>query len=281
MPLTPAPAEIDQFRNLVARHLGLAFDNGKLDNLADILRGRIEEAGDADAGVYLRRFERPAGCREEWRTLAEKLTVGETYFFRNNDHFRAFADLVLPEHARSQKGGGELRILSAGCASGEEAYSLAILARERLGPPAFAPRVRITGLDVNPAMIQKAIRVRYSPWSLRDTPPDVRDRNFRVEGRDFVLNENVRAMVTFEERNLVEPDPLFWRPDAFDVVFCRNVTMYFPADVARAVIARIAQSLSIGGYLFLGHAETLRGISDAFHLRHTHATFYYQRRREP
>ena len=280
MPLTLAPAEIDRFRGLVAQRLGLAFENGKLDYLADILRGRVEDAGCADAGAYLGRFERPEGWREEWRTLAEKLTVAETYFFRNNDHFRAFEGIVLPEHARSQAGGRELRILSAGCASGEEAYSLAILARERLGEWAVAPRLRISGIDVNPAMIQKARRARYSLWSLRETPPDVRDRNFRPDGRDFVLNDAVRAMVTFEEKNLVDPDPLFWQPDAFDVVFCRNVTMYFPTEVTQAVIERIAQSLTHGGYLFLGHAETLRGISDDFHLRHTHGTFYYQRRRE-
>ncbi len=280
MPLTLAPAEVDRFRNLVARRLGLAFENGKLDYLADILRGRIEDAGGTDAGAYLDRFEGSAGGREEWRALAEKLTVSETYFFRNNDHFRAFSAIVLPEHARSQAGGGKLRILSAGAASGEEAYSLAILARERLGEAAAESRVRILGIDVNPAILQKARRARYSPWSLRETPPDVRDRNFRSEGRDFVLDDAVRAMVTFEEKNLVEPDPLFWRPDAFDVVFCRNVTMYFSADVTRDVIARIAQSLSPGGYLFLGHAETLRGISDDFHLRHTHGTFYYQRRRD-
>src|SRR5258708_40085276 len=85
-------------------------------------------------------------------------------------------------------------------------------------------------------------------------------------------------MVTFEERNLVDEGPLFWQRDAFDVVFCRNVTMYFTLEAARSVIARIAQSLTSGGFLFLGHAETLRGISQDFHLRHTHETFYYQRR---
>jgi chemotaxis protein methyltransferase CheR len=280
MPLTPAPGEIERFRTLVSRRLGLNFENGKLDYLADIMGGRLEDSGCRDVRTYLARFERPEGWREEWRTLAEKLTVAETYFFRNPDHFRAFAEGVLPEHAHSRRGSGEIRILSAGCASGEEAYSLAILARERLGGPAAVPKIRIVGIDVNPAMIQKAVRARYSPWSLRETPANVRDENFRTEGRDFVLHDAVRAMVTFEEKNLVDPDPRFWKSDAFDIVFCRNVTMYFSPDVTRAVIAQIAQSLTLDGHLFLGHAETLRGISEEFHLRHTHGTFYYQRRRE-
>ncbi len=282
MPLTLDAADVDRFRGLVARRLGLGFDDGKLDQLADVLRGRLEASGCADAGSYLVRVESSGAGREEWRALAEQLTVGETFFFRNSDHFRALAELVLPERVlQSEAGGGEVRVLSAGCASGEEAYTLAILARERLPGLGPAPRVRITGIDVNPAMIRRALRARYSSWSLRETPPDVRDRNFRQEGREFALRDEVRALAAFEERNLVEPDPAFWRPDAFDVVFCRNVTMYFPAEAARQVVDRIAGSLASGGYLFLGHAETLRGLSDAFHLRHTHGTFYYQRRREP
>jgi chemotaxis protein methyltransferase CheR len=274
MTATLGRPEIDRFRTLVAKHLGLGFEDGKLDYLADVLRGRLQDTSSAHAGAYLGRLEAPGGWRDEWRALAERLTVAETYFFRYGDHFRAFTDVVLPDRA----GRGEIRILSAGCASGEEPYTLAILVRERLGDAAGG--VRILGIDVNPAMIQKARRGRYSAWSLRETPPEVRDRTFGVEGREFVLDEAIRSMVTFEERNLVDPDPLFWPSDAFDIVFCRNVTMYFPPDVSRAVIARLAGSLRSGGYLFLGHAETLRGISDGFHLRHTHGTFYYQRRKE-
>jgi chemotaxis protein methyltransferase CheR len=84
--------------------------------------------------------------------------------------------------------------------------------------------------------------------------------------------------VRFEQRNLAVEDNLFWQPNAFDIVMCRNVTIYFSLDVTRCVVARIARALRPGGFFFLGHAETLRGISTAFHLRHTHNTFYYQRR---
>jgi len=85
-------------------------------------------------------------------------------------------------------------------------------------------------------------------------------------------------MASFDERNLVDDDPIFWRPDSFDVVFCRNVMMYFSPEVMSAVVARISRALAPGGFLFLGHAETLRGVSHDFHLRHTHEAFYYQRR---
>ena len=269
-------AEIESFRALVARRLGLAFEDGKLDFLADILRSRAEADGRGHGRRYLDRLSGAAEGREEWRVLAEQLTVAETYFFRYWDHFRAFMEVVLPESAVPNGRPRDLRILSAGCASGEEAYSLAILIRERQLPPNGT--VSIVGVDVNPAMIRRASRARYSPWSLRETPPELRGRHFRIEGRDFVLDESVRSMARFEERNLIEPDAAFWCPNAFDVVFCRNVTMYFAPEVMRSVMARICESLAPGGYLFLGHAETLRGVSEGFHLRHTHGTFYYQRR---
>jgi len=271
-------AEIESFRTLVARRLGLVFEDGKLDYLADTLRTRVEAEGHGHGGRYLDRLSGAADWRDEWRALAEQLTVAETYFFRYWDHFRAFVEVVLPENAGPDGRSRVLRILSAGCASGEEAYSLAILIREQHPAPDDAGMVSIVGIDVNPAMIQKASRARYSTWSLRETPPGLRERHFRVEGRDFVLNEGVRSMARFEERNLIEPDPMFWRPNAFDVVFCRNVTMYFAPEVIRSVMERIRQSLTPGGYLFLGHAETLRGVSEGFHLKHTHGTFYYQLR---
>lgn len=262
MPLALDRAEIEHFRSLVVRRLGLSFDDGKLDYLSDVLRGRIEAGGHAHGAGYLNRLAGPP----DWGA--------ETYFFRYWEHFRAFVEIVLP----ACSGPRELRILSAGCASGEEAYTLAILVQEHLPAPGGPSSVRIHGIDINPSMIERATRARYSAWSLRETPPDLRERHFRPEGREFVLDASVRSRVSFEERNLVDPDPLFWREGAFDVVFCRNVTMYFPLEVSRAVIGRISGSLVPGGYLFLGHAETLRGVSEAFHLRQSHGTFYYQRR---
>jgi chemotaxis protein methyltransferase CheR len=114
-------------------------------------------------------------------------------------------------------------------------------------------------------------------WSLRETPVEVQRRWFRPDGREVVLDESVRAAVTFELRNLAEDDAELWRAGTYDVIFCRNVIMYFTHESGRALLARMARALAPGGYLFLGHAETLRGLSEEFHLCHTHGTFYYQR----
>jgi chemotaxis protein methyltransferase CheR len=264
-------AQVERFRVLVASHLGLQFDDSKLDWLADVLRRRMECNG-VPAEAYLARLA--AGpSRNELGGLAQELTVGETYFFRNIDQFHALRQHVLPERLRGAANRG-LRILSAGCASGEEAYSIAMTLRELL--PDSAPEPRIRGVDLNPAMIEKAVRARYTPWALRETPPAMQQRWFRSEGRELVLDDTIRCAVSFEERNLSDDDAELWLPGAYDVVFCRNVLMYFAPQSAQAVVARIARSLAPGGYLFLGHAETLRGLSQAFHLRHTHGTFYYQ-----
>lgn len=270
-------AEIESFRDLVLRRLGLYFDDGKLDFLADVLRKRMGDTGCHLFSSYQARMSSSGNEREELCALAKELTVGETYFFRYAEHFQAFSEVVIPSRIRARGSERQLRILSAGCASGEEPYSLAIVLRERF-PELVSWNVEIRGFDVNPSMIARARRARYSTWSLRETSPDLRQKYFRGEGQELQLAQAVQSAVTFEERNFVEEDPLFWRPNAFDVVFCRNVTMYFTTDITRRIVARIAASLAPGGFLFLGHAETLRAVSQEFHLCHTNDTFYYQRR---
>jgi chemotaxis protein methyltransferase CheR len=267
--------DLERARVVIARRFGLHLDDGRLRDLDDALRERVRASGADSSERYFEVLASPVAGAEELRTLAAMVTVGETYFFRNTAQCLAFSDAVLPERMRDMGHGERVRILSAGCASGEEPYTLAIFARERFGTD--EPRVEILGVDVNASLIGKARRARYTPWSLRQAPPG-HERYFRPVGRELQLDESIRALVSFEERNLVEDDVAFWRPERFDVIFFRNVAIYLEPDATRAVVARCARALRRGGYLFLGDAETLRGISNDFHLRHTHDAFYYQRR---
>jgi len=266
-----AAAELEAFRAGIARRLGLCFDETKSELLAEVLRQRLESTK-RSCDSYLSGLNQDASPAEV-AALARSLTVGETHFFRNEDHFRACAELVLPERIRERRRERRLRILSAGCSSGEEAYSLAIVARSLLDST-FDLSIR--AVDINPSALEKAGRARFSSWALRETPPDVQSRWFQQQGREFLLNGTLRSSVLFEARNLAAEDGELWKPGSYDVVFCRNVLMYFSREAAQAVVARIARSLAPGGYLFLGHAETLRGLSQRFHLCHTHGTFYYQ-----
>jgi chemotaxis protein methyltransferase CheR len=268
--------ELGRFRAAIAQQMGLEMDDGKLGALDELLRERVRETRSGTVAAYLRRLEIPAAAAQERRALAEQLTVGETYFFRHADSLRAFAEVAVPTCLRRAPG-GRLRVLSAGCSSGEEAYSLAMTVLERRHElPALD--IGFLGVDINPAALKKAREGRYSSWSLRETPEPLRARYFRPAGALLELDPEVRAMASFEERNLIEDDPAFFYPGAFDVIFCRNVTIYFAQETTRRLIARLTRALTPAGYLFLGHSENLRGISQDFHLCHTHQTFYYQRR---
>jgi len=267
-------SDVERFRSAISRCVGLHFDDSKLGFLGEVLERRLEATRESAAGYAARLEKGTSGA--ELRGLAPELTVPETYFFRHFDQFRAFTDVALKERLDAASRVAKVAIFCAGCASGEEAYSLAILVREHVLEA--DSRVSIRAIDLNPLMIERAVRAHYSSWSLRETSEELRRRWFKLEGRDFVLDPSIRAAVTFEERNLVGDDSDEWRDGAYDIVFFRNVLMYLTPDAARTVVDRITRALVPGGYLFLGHAETLRGLSHDFHLRHTHETFYYQRK---
>jgi chemotaxis protein methyltransferase CheR len=265
--------DIGRFRLAITNRLGLLFDDGRLGFLGEVMQRRLARTG-TTADAYLHDLEAAIATTEP-AALAQELTVGETYFFRNSEQFDALAEIVVPQRMQAKGTAKTLRILSAGCASGEEAYSIAILLREAIPDPSWSIAVR--AVDINPVALENAIRARYSSWALRATPPDVRQKWFRADGRELILDEAARLGVRFEERNLADEDEALWQSQSFDVIFCRNVIMYFAPEQARSLLTRIARALRPGGYLFLGHAEILRGLSDEFHLRHTHGTFYYQR----
>jgi len=267
--------DVDAFRRTISKCLGLRSDRARDGFYGDVLRRRLDETRQSCAG-YLHRLEteRP---RAEFAALADELTVPETYFFRNIDQFTAFSEHVLPERLKQRSGGDEVRVLSAGCASGEEAYTLAILFRELLEPGQTAS---VLAVDLNPSVLERAKSGRFSAWSLRETPIAMQERWFRHDGRDVVIDDEIRSAVRFEQHNLIEDDSRIFGSEQYDAVFCRNVIMYFTPESCRGVVQRISRSLVPGGFLFLGHAETLRGVTQDFELRHTNQTFYYQRKAE-
>jgi len=222
-------------------------------------------------------LEEPAERRAAWlREVAESLVVSETYFFREPAQIEFCVREIVHQRLTEEGSAHTIRILSAGCSSGEEAYSLAIAVEALFGP--LASRVSIVGVDVSAAAIRKANRARYSAWSLRATPTSIRERCFRRRGDEYELDARFRAGVRFEERNLFDDHPELWAPGAFDVIFCRNVAIYFSPRALRDLALRFARILSPGGCLFLGHSETLRGISDDFDLQNVGNVFYYRRK---
>ena len=271
----PDEANLLRFAELIDGRLGLRFDGSSLKELAAILRARARSLRCASVDAYLDRFDQPGSMHDELRALATMLTIGETYFFRSPEQLTVFSEVALPCLARTQPG-RNIRILSAGCATGEEPYTFAITLRE-LGASAPA-QVSILGVDLSAQSIEVARCGRYSARSMRATPPGYLDKYFRRDREQYVLDPNVRAMVQFEERNLAIEDHSFWRPHSFDVIFCRNVTMYLSARALGEVIARFARVLAPDGFLFLSYTEPLRGISQAFQVEYSHGAFYYKLR---
>lgn len=266
-------AGVDLLRDLASREFGLSFGPEKRDFLADTLRQRLSALGLASTADYARRIE----SADELRELARLLTVPETFFFRGADQLRALKERALPERIRARASTRQLRLLSAGCAMGEEPYTLAMIVRDGF-PELRDWKISIQGMDLNPHLLRTAARARYTSWSLRETSDELRDRCFQREGGSFVPLDVYRSLVSFREINLSKPAPDALPAGAFDVVFCRNVIMYFTREVMKAVVERFAQALAPDGFLFLGHAETLRGLTQEFTLCHTHDTFYYQKR---
>lgn len=269
-PNPTAAAGLDEFRTLVEARLGLRFeDSGRL---AESLRTRIE-ARKLDLRRYLHLLESPLEFKE-WRTLAQQLTVTETSFFRHEAQFRAFARAVLPACLQRHEG-RNLHILSAGCASGEEAYTLAMLIDAADLDPAC--QVSITGVDINHAALNKAAAGYYEAAALGETPPEALDRWFRPQAGGYMLDARIRAMVHFEERNLAGDDAALWHVHGYDVVFCRNVLSYFSPALAQDIVRRITRALRPGAYLFLGKTENLQGLSADFDACRSEGGIYYRR----
>jgi chemotaxis protein methyltransferase CheR len=267
------PADLARFRSLLADRLGWTFVDSDATQLAQVLSRLADRRGLGPAG-YLRRLG--AGTAQaELDALAEELTITETYFFRHAEQFRALADEVLPERVRQRSHQRTLRMLSVGCSSGEEAYTLAIVAHGVQPDPAWT--ISVLGLDTNPAMLRRAVDGRYSSWSLRETPDAVRQRWFHHRAGCFEPNNTVRASVTFRQYNVADEDSTLWHPGEYDVIFCRNLLMYLVPSTAQVLVRRMTRALADGGFLFLGHTDSLGSRPDDLESRHTHGTFYYRR----
>lgn len=231
------------------------------DRHSDLLRGLRQvgtEMGCADTrDCVLRLLDAPL-TRRQIDLLARHLTIGETYFFRDDKSFQALRDQILrPLIYARQFGEKRLRLWSAACSSGEEPYSLAMLLCE-LMPRHTDWEISILATDLNLDALARAKRAEYSAWSFRALPDSLRSRYFKQvsEGR-YVLADSIKSMVRFEHLNLIEdrfPSPISHTQE-LDVILCRNVLMYFTTETAQTVVNKLAQSLRVGGFLMTSSNE--------------------------
>lgn len=197
-----------------------------------------------------------ADTRAEWQQFIILLTTGETYFFRDKGQFSIIRNYLLPEIMERRKASRSLRLWSAGCATGEEAYSLAIIVSELI-PDYHTWDVRIIGTDINKQAIEKAERGIYSPWSFRTVDPGVQNRYFSRINNEWELDEKIRRMVKFRTGNLIEDVYPDYESDIhdMDLILCRNVFIYLDSDKVSSALEKMKNTLSEGGYLITGHTE--------------------------
>ncbi len=263
------------FRDFLIAHSGLHFERRNALLLERGLRRRMVAVRAASYQDYLAYLDRYQESRQELKKLLGLLTIGETYFFRYQAHFQALAEVVVPEIVAQHRGRRRLRIWSAGCSTGEEPYSIAMLLAEHF-PQLADWRVDILATDVNKRSLGVGRAGRYGPRALRATESVYREKYFHPVGERFQLDPRIVGMVRFGYFNLLT-DPLpVTSGEEFDLIFCRNVMIYFQPETTASVVARLSQALRPGGYLFLGHAETLLHVNHAFVRAQHGGGFYYR-----
>ena len=247
LPPTLSPANQARFTELVRNASGIEVPDVRRSELELAVQQALQDTGAADTDALCQLLAGEGG-RAALESLVGALTIGETHFFRNRPQFDALADHILPELIARRRVVRQLRIWSAGCASGEEAYSLAILI-ERLLPDLDQWQVLILATDINRQALVKAQRGVYSQWSFREVPPDVQATFFTRRGREFDIVPRLRERVTFAYLNLVEDTypSLLTHTHTMDLILFRNVLIYFRPAAA--------------------HREELNGLSDPGGLR--------------
>lgn len=263
--------EVAQFRALLADRLGWSFADNDVAQLERVLRHRSATLGLSP----VRYLGRVAKNEQELLALAEDLTITETYFFRHPEQMRALAGEALPERLAARSAQRVLRMLSVGCSSGEEAYTLGIIAREAQPDPDWI--IAVLGVDANPAMLAKAVEGRYRAWALRETPDAIRSRWFRPVPGGVEVVPGLRREVGFRRYNVADEDAALWRPGQYDVIFCRNLLMYLTVPAAARLVRRMTEALAEGGYLFLGHTDSLGSRPSGLQARQGYGAFYYRR----
>ena len=288
MPLSPAIMKnsdlLDGLTQLAAQRIGLRIPDDAHDRCIGILRERARYLGYSALEDY-RNFLAGNRATEEWEELARAFTTSETFFFRDHGQFDLMRLRLLPELIERHRSDKTLRLWSAGCASGEEAYSLAML-MDMLLPEHDGWNILILGTDIDSEAIAKAQRGRYGRWSFRMFPPELQQRYFHTESAIqnpqsvFILDERIRRMVTFRVSNLVkEPFPdLRSELHDMDMILCRNVFIYFVAAAVTAVAAKFAATLREGGYLLPAHTELIGHAAQELKSRLFVEGVVYQRR---
>ncbi len=265
-------SEYGTLRDLIRDRFGIYYDDSKQFLLQSRLQTRLIKRSLADFAAYLRFLQFSPEREAEWDELASALCNNETYFFRERAQLDVLAGEVVDESVRL---GTRLRVWSAACSTGEEPFTLGMLLLDgrRISPS----MVTLKASDLSLKALGKAATGFYRELSFRATPPEMVQRYFKPFENGFFIGDDVKRMVEFFRCNLLDGDAVA-KVGPMDAIFCRNVLIYFDKPTQKRVAENFARALRPGGYLFLGHAESIMRVTDLYEPVITPKAIYYRRK---
>jgi len=274
--LTMTTQQFDKLRKIVYDRAGIHFQDSKKYVLESRLARRVEELGFTNFDDYLMFLTAGPYQMDEFQEMFNRITINETSFFRNEPQLDVFEQKILPQLLEARKDTKRLRIWSSASSSGEEPYTLAIQVHRSLGLRLADWRVEILGTDISEKVLETAQAGRYAHYSIRSMSPMVLQRYFKESNGTYELNDEIRSMVHFEKLNLKD-GAAARRFGKWDVIFCRNVMIYFDDEMKTHCAKLFHSQLENDGTLFIGHSETLRNLDVAFEQLPLPQAFAYQK----
>jgi chemotaxis protein methyltransferase CheR len=256
-----------EFRNYIYSLCGIYFQDNKKYLLESRLSKRVNHLGLNSFEEYFDYIRFKSLRSDELKYLYEVITINETFFFRNQPQLDALVSSVIPDvlSTKNKISPIKFRIWSAASSSGEEAYSIAIVISELVKPKYPNVEFEIVGTDISQNVIQIATSGIYKDYSIRNAPAYYLKKYFKVKGSTYEVESSIKNMVSFKLLNLYDEQGMKAMFN-FDVIYCANVLIYFDTASKVKVVSNLYNSLNKNGYLFIGYAETLQGISKAFKL---------------
>jgi len=273
---TMTAAQFERLRKIIYDRSGIHFPENKQYVLESRLSRRLMELEIEDYDQYPSFLTMGPYKDDEFQEMFNKITINETSFFRNEPQLDVFEKRALPALLETRAAAKRLRIWSAACSTGEEPFTLAMMVHRTLGVRLADWRIEILGTDISEKALETAASGKYTEYAIRSTPPVMLQRYFKREGAYTVVDPTIRSMVQFEVHNLKDRLAAK-RHGKWDVIFCRNVMIYFDEPMKKQVVGTFADQLADDGWLFIGHSETLRGVSEDFAQVNVPQGFCYQK----
>lgn len=270
--------EFIQLRDFIYQQCGIHIAENRKYLIENRLAGRLKDLNLKTYGEYYHYLRFDANRRKELNKLFESVTTNETSFFRNPPQLEVFRNIVLKRIVEQQRKSGrkQLRIWSAGCSTGEEPYTIAIILSEVLGRELLLWDIKITANDLSEAVLASARNGVYSEYSLRTTPRELVARYFTKEGTSYRVDSKLKRLISFGQINLNDKLQLR-RVERSHIIFCRNVIIYFDDEMKKNVISAFYDNLLPGGDLIIGHSESLHNISRTFKPEHHPGAIVYRK----